>query len=104
MRLVLTALAVAVLSSSASAKLARPKEEKLFSGKVTAGLSLTSVPTTQSVPVEPPAEAVMTKSTRIFLDGAEVAFAKVPATAAITKMELDADGKTIIRIEFQSAK
>ena len=54
--------------------------------------------------VTPPAEAQLTAETEVLLDGRRCTFKDVPATAAITRMVLTSDGRTIARIEFRTAK
>jgi hypothetical protein len=47
---------------------------------------------------------VMTADSEVWLDGRPCEYKKVPATAEIVRVEVAPDRKTILRIEFRSAK
>lgn len=53
---------------------------------------------------EPGVDFVMTADSEVWLDGRPCEYKKVPANAAIVRVEVAPDRKTILRIEFRSAK
>lgn len=55
---------------------------------------------TEAIPA--PAEASITSETEVVLDGRACSYKDVPRTAAVTKVILSTDGRTIIRIDFRS--
>ena len=102
MRVVAALLCLALVGTSASASLDSGRSRLVFAPGPLASWNLANMLSSRQVPVAPPAEAVMTKNTRVFLDGVACDFGKVPATAQVLRMELDSDGRTILRIEFRS--
>jgi|GEM_PF-6335354 len=46
----------------------------------------------------------LTTETEVLLDGKPCAYKKIPKDAVILRVELEEDGKTILRIEFRSNK
>jgi len=64
-------------------------------------LTIKSLPlATTAVP--PPAEAELTGETQVFLNGRRSDYKNIPANAAVERVVLAADGKTIVRIEFST--
>jgi hypothetical protein len=51
-----------------------------------------------------PSEYVLTEQTEVLLDGRPCRFGDVPERATILKMEVAADGKTVVKILFRSQK
>lgn len=51
----------------------------------------------------PPPQVEVAGETQVFLNGRRVEFKDVPPAAAVERVVLAADGKTIIRIEFATA-
>lgn len=98
------ALAVAALLclvAPASATLDRPKPVDRGTG-VRLALGKKLPPDAAEVP--PPAEAELTAETEVILDGRTCRYKDVPATAAVVRMVLAPDGRTITRVEFRTRK
>jgi hypothetical protein len=49
-------------------------------------------------------ELELTADTQVYLDGKRCEYKDVPATAAITRIDLAKNKKTVVRIEFESKK
>jgi hypothetical protein len=49
-------------------------------------------------------EFVLTKETEVLLDGKPCKYEDIPANASILKMEVAADRKTVLRVQFRSGK
>ena len=88
------------ISSLASASLARPQALGL---PYEARLVVKSLPTA-TAPVPPPAQAELSGETEVFLNGLRSDYKNIPPTAAVARVVLAADGKTIVRIEFTTSK
>lgn len=54
--------------------------------------------------VAPPAAAELAADTEVFLNGKRCDYRAVPNTAAVSRILLAADGKTVVRIEFRTTK
>lgn len=104
MRFLVALCALGALASIGEARMVASKDVFGTNGGVSVTWERTALYSTQQVPVEPPAEAIMTRKTKVFLDGAASELSKIPPSAEVTKMELDSDGKTILRIEFRTVK
>jgi hypothetical protein len=52
----------------------------------------------------PAVEAQLTGESEVYLDGRRCKFADVPEGAAVERLELAADRRTILRIDFSSPK
>ncbi|MBA4189374.1 MAG: hypothetical protein C0467_15365 [Planctomycetaceae bacterium] len=88
------------MSSLASASLARP-QPVAFPNELL--LVVKSLPTA-TAPVPPPAQAELSGETEVFLNGLRSDYKNIPPTAAVARVVLAADGKTIVRIEFTTSK
>jgi len=89
------------LLSPAAASLDRPKPFNLphkLRPQLASALPL------DATDVPPPSEARLTAETVVVLDGRKCQFNEVPATALVARIVLAEDGKTIVRIEFQTRK
>ncbi len=93
---------VALLSfaTTASATLDRPKYQ---AASISVGLAVSSLPVATAA-VESPQQAEITGETQVFLNGKRSEFKDIPPAAAVDRVVLAADGKTIVRIEFSTAK
>lgn len=49
-------------------------------------------------------EFAVTGATEVLLNGRPCQFKQIPSSASIIRMEVDADGKTILRIHFRSGR
>ena len=58
----------------------------------------------QAAATEAKSEFTVTDQTEIFLDGKPCKYTQVPSHANIVRMEVAADRKTVLRIEFQAGK
>jgi hypothetical protein len=58
----------------------------------------------QALPAESEAEFAVTAQTEILLDGQPCAYADVPASAGILRMEVAVDRKTVLKIHFRTKK
>ena len=54
--------------------------------------------------VETRSDFVVTKATQVLLDGKPCRYEEIPARATIIRMEVAADGKTVLKIHFRSRK
>ena len=103
MRSVLAVIGLCTLTCSVQARLGNQRDADLdrklaVTSMVTASLAV------YAVPVDPPGEVKLSKNTKVFLNGVATEMSRVPVEAEITRMELDSDGQTVLRIEFRVAK
>lgn len=94
-------VALLCLIPAANASLDRPK---LMERPVNMRVVLPKTLPPGAAEVPPPAQAQITDETEVLLDGERRPYKDVPATASVTRLVLASDGKTILRIEFQSRK
>lgn len=125
LRLIVIAVAWLGLLSTAlgsvSSHKAKSLREDLVAFRVTvqaAGEEQESRPTTPAragVPVSvsahqgatsapPSPEYRLTHNTQVLLDGKPCAFERIPASATIIRMDVEADSDVILRIQFRTAK
>jgi hypothetical protein len=104
-RLMLTLAASALLTSTTHASLTPPVSSTTFgnyppveksSQTVTRALATAAAKTNS--------EFVLTHRTEVLLDGKPCKYEEVPGHASIERMELAADKKTVVRIQFRSRK
>jgi hypothetical protein len=92
-----------ILCTSAQANIVRPNTFERIE------LAQEYLPSVQSLPrptitVTPPPQAELTPGTKILLNGKPCDFKDVPSNATVQRVVLAADGKTIIQVEFATAK
>lgn len=85
--------------SQAEAKLERPNS---LSSSETFRLSFVPKALPSRVEVPAPAVAQITDGTEVFMNGRRCDYKDVPATAAVAKVVLAPDGRTILRVEFRT--
>jgi len=103
-RLTLTLAVWMSLVSLASASITPAKEpHPLGKAPLKARSHLPEVPE-QTLEQRSPSEYLVTERTEILLNGKACKYADVPAHASITRMEVAADKKTVLKIHFRTRK
>jgi hypothetical protein len=105
-RLTLALAAWIALASAAPAVVTPRKEHRGLPGEIPQAPAarinpLAAVPPAGSVS---PSEYVLTERTETLLDGKPCRFENVPEGASILRMEVAADGKTVLKVLFKSRK
>jgi len=102
-RLTLTLAIWINLVSLASATLTPPKESHPLARAALNAPSLSEA-LERTLEQRSPSEYVVTERTEILLDGKACKYAEVPAHASITRMEVAANKKTVLKIHFRTRK
>ena len=93
--------AVLVLTSTASATVSPPKPTR-FDPELVRRATVARSPAETTPRAD--AEFALTPQTEVLLDGRPCAYKSVPRGAAVTRIEVAEDRRTILRIEFKSPK
>jgi hypothetical protein len=100
-RLAGAVVALCVCVPVASATLT-PKKDTRFHADIRALIA--DVPIAEPEIVPTPGEAELTMDSQVYVNGKRCSYKDVPPNASIERIELDRDGKTIIRIEFRTRR
>ena len=103
-RLTLTLAVWMNLVSLASASIPPPKESRPLAKAALNARSLLPEVLEQILEQRSPSEYLVTERTEILLNGKACKYAEVPAHASITRMEVAADKKTVLKIHFRTRK
>jgi hypothetical protein len=94
------------LATTANASLTRHKFPSVFpegsSGSAPTKLTAKAIEETTFQRAE--TDYVLTARTEVSLDGKPCAYASIPSSAIIVRMELAADKRTVLRVHFRSRK
>jgi hypothetical protein len=103
-RLTLTLAVWMSLVSLASASLTPTKESRPQDKAALNAPSLSPETLEQTLGRRSNSEYLVTERTEILLNGRACKYAEVPAHASITRMEVAADKKTVLKIHFRTRK
>jgi hypothetical protein len=105
-RLTLALAAWIALASAAPAVVTPRKEHRGLPSEIPPTPAARVSPSAAARTASPvsPAEYVLTEQTETLLDGKPCRFENVPEGASILRMEVAADGKTVLKVLFKSRK